>query len=83
MDSDPVLEAAQRLAQDARTWCYSLGNHAGGVSVDELRNAVSLIRDLADVVAQLAAFVRPLTGTSAEYVEQVNRFTAAQKYQPE
>lgn len=54
MESDIILETARRLESDARTWCYHLGNHAGGVSVDELRNAVSLIRDLAQVVAELA-----------------------------
>lgn len=57
METDIILGAARKIEQDARKWAYNLGNHAGGVSVDELRNAVSLIRDLAQTVAELATRV--------------------------
>lgn len=57
MESDIILETARRIEQDARTWVYHLGNDGGAISVDELREALAMVRDLAQVVVELATQV--------------------------
>lgn len=69
METDIILESAKRVEQTARKWVYHLGNDGGEVDVDELRDALALVRDLAQVVVELATRV----GEEAFRVERYSK----------
>ena len=69
MNSDIIVDSLNRIQHEADRWAYGLGNSSGYASIDELRSLLFLVRNLAQVVKELATRV-PAPNLNATKVNQ-------------